>query len=831
MKSILHDEDFIATNLPKELPAVQAAPVEDGGVAERFFKVKDFLPDEVTVVKPKKSSDYPASFSRTFYIAPTGDDKGDGSEDAPFATLDRAISAMEGKPGARIVFRGGIYTLKAGFKLDGAQNQLATKDAPLFIEAYPGEKPELTASYGFSGKDFAPVSEKNTDSEMLSRFNTFIPNNTANIYVADLVSLGFTPDMYGENSPSGTPILYIDGEAKTLVRYPNANEPMLATFVSNEDILKQPRVAAIASQNYAKYKDATDGFKLRISPENAFYSHMSKWKKTDDIWAALALYAEWERGRYQLTLTDGENGALVAECSTNCRWGLRYTEYNDGYYYNVAEELDADGEWYLDRKEGKLYIWLTAPLAPDARVSFVTKTLHCFDLSHIKNTVISGFTFWGTLGSAIRLTESENVLIQNCEVHDVMQAGMLLTKIRSCGVIHSDFHHTTSVMLKLIGVNDRKSMTPDRNFIQNCRFYDPMTQAEVHMAGVMCCASHNHFHEGLLYGGGYENFFEHNCESIIEYNEFDRGSQTSFDSGPYYCSGFPSEGIHIRYNYFHNINHSDIIVYIDDMACGNYIYGNILAYGYDGPTDRGLGVHLHCGAQNVMYNNIVVNTARAGISDSVNYCVKDVLDEKGEKMNVQHRIYSCGEVKDTYEVYWAGSNSPHWPVMSEATLNYYYDFFEGEGYNRRFPNSVIRYGELAKHIRNRAAKGEQYDPRRAYWSFTEQKGCKYPWGNQPLADFLDSQPDDTREIYLRSTSFSYIANNVYLGCTCDINQFCRWNVLTSVVQDNLGLNKEDTRFAQAMAGDYAALAKPSMWQAVIPHFEAIPFEKMGLTRK
>ena len=60
MANHVFEEDFIATNLPKKLTPLDIAPVEDGGVMERFFKTVEEFPDEVTVIARKKASDYPA---------------------------------------------------------------------------------------------------------------------------------------------------------------------------------------------------------------------------------------------------------------------------------------------------------------------------------------------------------------------------------------------------------------------------------------------------------------------------------------------------------------------------------------------------------------------------------------------------------------------------------------------------------------------------------------------------------------------------------------------------------------------------------------------------
>ena len=824
MKSILHTEDFIATNLPKELPPMDVKPVEDGGVLERFFKVREEFPDEVTVLEPKKSADYPAILSRTFYIAPTGDDKGDGSEGAPFATLGRAISAMEGKPGARIVFRGGTYTLSESFKVDG-ENKLGTKEAPLFIEAYEGETPILTAAYTLCGADFHAVTEENIGAEMFSRFNTFIPNNTDNIYVADLPSLGFTPEMYSKITSKGEPLLYIDGKLRTLARYPNTNPERLPALTSDADVLKQGRIEAIASIFYKDHKDEDDGFKIRIVRENAFYDHISRWKSVPDMWGNLQLYAEWTGGRFPVTFKQDDGDSFILESDANTNWGVRYNKECKSFYFNIAEELDAEGEWYLDRQTGKLYIWQDAPLAPDVEVAFVSKDVHLFDLKNMTNTVIDGLHFWGTLGSAIYMEDSDSVMIQRCVVHDVGKIAIDIKRTRNSAVIHMDMYRTTEWMISFDGHNDRKNMIPDRNLIQNCHFHHCRKPFTVTTRGVLFCVSHNLFDTHAIM------YLTNAMESIYEYNEFRNGIQGVMDMGPVYCSNFNPKGQHIRYNYFNDINFSHCGIYTDDLSSDNYVYGNIFVYARVRPhLDCGLGMHIHCGSQNVAYNNVFVNAGAAGIKDAVNYCVKNVRDKDGNKMNIRHRIYKQQEVIEADDVYWGGSMSGRWEPMTEYAKDFFYDMCDGEAYRRRFPNVIMWYDELFKHMKNREALGEAYSATEANWTWEEQEGTKYPWGNQPLADFLDSQPDDTRHIYLRSATYNALLNNVFIGCEKDIEMFSRWNVMTTMVRDNYGYDRESPYYEMALSGDIAPLAKAETWKDTVPNFEALHFEKMGLCR-
>ncbi len=72
-----------------------------------------------------------AQGGRVYYVATTGSDSNDGSFEAPFRTLQRALAAV--RPGDTILIRGGVYDL------DNQVDAVGTAEAPITIASYPGE--------------------------------------------------------------------------------------------------------------------------------------------------------------------------------------------------------------------------------------------------------------------------------------------------------------------------------------------------------------------------------------------------------------------------------------------------------------------------------------------------------------------------------------------------------------------------------------------------------------------------------------------------------------------------------------------------------------------
>ena len=84
------------------------------------------------------------------YIALNGDDRNEGTIEAPFKTLEKArdtirqikVSGWLPSGDATVNIRGGDYYLTQSFLLNGAQDS-GTTDSPIVYQAYPGEKVSL----------------------------------------------------------------------------------------------------------------------------------------------------------------------------------------------------------------------------------------------------------------------------------------------------------------------------------------------------------------------------------------------------------------------------------------------------------------------------------------------------------------------------------------------------------------------------------------------------------------------------------------------------------------------------------------------------------------
>lgn len=87
-----------------------------------------------------------------FHVAPQGNDRGPGTQETPFATLDRAreaVRAVAAQEPVTVIVRGGTYALER--PLVFSPEDSGTKDRPVAYVAAPGERPVVSGGVPITG--------------------------------------------------------------------------------------------------------------------------------------------------------------------------------------------------------------------------------------------------------------------------------------------------------------------------------------------------------------------------------------------------------------------------------------------------------------------------------------------------------------------------------------------------------------------------------------------------------------------------------------------------------------------------------------------------------
>jgi hypothetical protein len=524
----------------------------------------------------------------TFYVAPDGADAGPGTKDRPFADLTRARDAIRelrnrgGLPagGVAVLVHGGRYRASKTFEL--TQEDSGTEQAPIVYGAFAGEKPVLSG--GVQVKGFAPVKAP----EILAR----LPEQArGKVWQADLRAQGISD--YGTMQPrgyglSGYPChpwvdLYFDGRPQQLARWPNGG------FVKIGEV-------------YGGQADTADSRK----PGTFQYEgdRPARWSKADDAWVFGFWSFLWEGRSIKVASFDQANRRLatVQPSAYGFRKGQPY------YCFNLLEEIDSPGEWYLDRTAGVVYLYPPSDVSR-AVVEFPMLAAPFLKMVNVSHVVVRGLTFeLGRAEGAVILGGRRN-LLAGCTFGRLGTNGVIIDSGTEHMVLGCDIHTLGAGGLRVAG-GDRKTLAPGGHVLENNHVYDfarvdRVYAPAVHLDGVGNRISHNLFHDSPHQGMRVEGY-----DHLIEYNEIHSVVYESDDQSGIDMYGNPAyRGNVIRYNFWHHIGSGHDVagqagIRLDDMISGVLMYGNVF---YRCSGGQFGAVQIHGGKDNLADNNLFID--------------------------------------------------------------------------------------------------------------------------------------------------------------------------------------------------------------------------------
>jgi tetratricopeptide (TPR) repeat protein len=520
-----------------------------------------------------------------FYVSPDAGQGGTGSRMDPFGTPEAARNAIrklkkrQGLPsgGVEVILRGGIYERKKTFHLTGKDS--GTEKSPIVYRAAKGEIPRLNGGVLIHG--FSPVSDREVRDRLPAEVRgEVVAVDLAELRIRDLPSLRSR----GFNSPAHPVMeLYVDGEPMQLARWPNEGFVRTGPVVDHGD-RKHGRGVAF---NYRKRR-----------PE--------QWKHIKDVW----MHGYWENmwADYSLNVESLDSDERMIRTVQVPYYGIQ--QDHPYYYFNVLEELDAPGEWYVDRENKVLYLYPPSPVEnATARLTMTNGPLvRLNEVSHVilqdltlesgrqNGVVIEGGSHCRLVGSIVRRLGRDGVVIKDGSEH---------------GILGCDIHTVGRMAVRLQG-GDRRSLAPAHHFLENSHIHDfaRLTRGgicAIRVDGVGNRVAHNLLHNGPTQGIGVGG-----NDQIIEYNEIhsiclSSDDQSAIDS----CKYLTYRGNVVRFNYVHHIDDVDHAgpfgqagSRMDGGVSAVTFYGNIF---YRCSSGRFGAVHINGGKDHWIDNNVFVD--------------------------------------------------------------------------------------------------------------------------------------------------------------------------------------------------------------------------------
>lgn len=526
------------------------------------------------------------------HVSPAGSDTNPGTWEAPLATLGRARDILRetraAGNGASVWLHAGVYETGASFILDAEDG--GTPDGLVEYRALPGKKPVLVGGRILPPEAFAPV----TDESVLNRID---PAAREAVLCADLKTLGIGdlgefPDSF--TTPPALPELFFNGTRMTLARWPNGDE--WATVKTVVDSGPAPwRNHESADTGTFEY----DG------------DRPARWATAPSVWLYGYWCFDWASETIRVKAIDPARQRISLSKPHVYGIGSGNPAARRFCALNLLEELDAPGEYYLDRENARLYFWPPAPVQPGSTVLSLLKdpVIHVRNAGHVR---IAGLTVSCCAGNGIQVEGGESVSLHSCMVRNTGLDGVVVRDGARHLVENCDISETGTGGLVIEG-GDRKTLTPCghgalNNDIWNVGRRKRTHAYNVHMGGVGVLLAHNRIHnaphQAIGLGGN---------DHVIEFNEIFDICQESDDCGAFYMGRNPSErGTIIRHNFWRDTggprSHGSSAVYFDDGAGGQTVYGNVFLRAAGGSFGA---VFVHGGHDNRVVNNIFIDCKAA----------------------------------------------------------------------------------------------------------------------------------------------------------------------------------------------------------------------------
>ncbi len=481
------------------------------------------------------------------------------SHEDGFSTIAEAQAAAR-QNGGTVLVKAGIF--RENIVLD-------SRDSGCTYLAEPGAV--LTGGISVNIEDTVAPSD-----DIRSRL---APEAAEKVRVIDLPSFGLTKYDWGNVYPIGsyhTASRYDDGECGinlevfendrrlTLARYPNEG------YLKLDGVLDMGEVNEFPPQNYWKCN-----YDLR-NPRGGTYiidkatnERIKNWKTPETAWAFGYFFWDWADSSTPIRVNPVNRAIMPKYVSGyGCRAGALY------YLYNILEELDSPGEYYLDRETGLLYVY---PTSDEGIFEVSISREPLITINDAENVTIDGFTLTSTRSGGAAVNGNRNTL-KNLLIKNVAENGITVSGIGNT-VENCEITRTGRGGILLTG-GDRKTLTPGENLAVNNHIHHfsevyQTYQPGIGLYGVGNRAAHNEIshspHMAVGYGGN---------EHLIEYNSIHDVVTHSSDAGAVY-SGYDwcGHGTVIRYNLLRNIGGEGFTpdgIYWDDGLSGQTAYGNIL---------------------------------------------------------------------------------------------------------------------------------------------------------------------------------------------------------------------------------------------------------------
>ncbi len=552
---------------------------------------------------------------KEFYVSSSGSDKNNGSINHPFATIERARDAVrEDKLKSHeseyaVYLREGIYHISKTIEFD--KRDSFKDNAPLIFRAYKNEVVRISGGIPIPLNKIGKVTDESVSDRFISRVkNKILQIDYSGIKIdeGEIIPHGF-----------GRPILPAQMElfgkerAYFLARWPNAGYTRYSSVIKTG----------------SKPCDGDYSGKGGIFVYEA--KRVKRWKNAEDPW--IAGYFHYGFADDAVAIKNIDTAKRQISTIQPTYYGFASGEKFNGFYgFNLLEEIDIPGEYFVDKTEKKIYFYpFDNENLSDLSLSLIKEPL--IALENSSNIYFENITFECTRGMGIYIEGGSDIHFISCIFRNMGTVAICLGKgvdkngipasrklgsfkeylyshqtwDRNCGkdqlIANCEIYNTGAGGI-ILGGGNRLTLEKGNNRVTNCSIHNFNRIRKTYCGAVNLDGVGNVVDHNEIYDCPSVAIHLNGNDHLIEYNIIHDAGTDGYDMGAIYYGRNPSEqGNIVRYNFFHHIGNENgniVSIYHDDGACGMTVYGNVFYKSGNMAVEIGGGSDIH------YYNNVFV---------------------------------------------------------------------------------------------------------------------------------------------------------------------------------------------------------------------------------
>lgn len=578
--------------------------------------------------------------SRILFVSADASANGaDGSFARPYPDLRSALAALRAsrlsaaEDGSIIFMREGKYKVEETISLTSA-------DSGLTIAAWGDEPVDITGGAFLDNSRFKPLS---TVSGSCYSSASRLPESVKDkIYVYNLGEEGISAGKIEKNGFGWplrpfSPELYVDGKAAVIARYPNGGSRLTSSQLQCVSAGQSGTASTLPmEQRLALPGPVFQGSGL---PSSATRWGAPKGKDDNSLyetdgWLSGCFAEVWsdDNLRIKSVERDGE-GALVITCLDPSWYGVKSGDLRLSAV-NMLCELDAPGEYYIDRHDGNdILYYYPENGSPEGELMISSGSADLLSAKSCSGLRLYGLRFSGSSGSGVVLNDCRDLEVDHCEFYGLGKLAVSVTDnthINASNVITDCLiHDLPAGGISLTGGN-KKNLAVSNDSVIHCeihdfsrrKFYTPAVTLNGVSQKMLYNYVHDAPHQGVRIFGN---------DNLVAHNRLSNLCTETGDMGAIYLGrDLGMLGNEVSYNIIENIvsGIKDLYaIYFDDSVPGG-----------------------------IMRGNLIRNVGRAGI-----------LPNKGYGYYITDNIFvDCPDAGILFSTY----GTPAWkrPVPNEATL-------------------------------------------------------------------------------------------------------------------------------------------------------------------